>query len=608
MTTQNTTVGARERWFQNLGTPEILLSVTAIFALFAFLGWDGLKGSEDRWAEIVREMRISGDYLHPAINGLVYYDKPILSYWLIAVAAWCFRTLNEMVLRLPSAVFGLIALWATYSCGKRIFDRTTALCASWLLLGSYGFLWFGRLAEADMGNMATTVLAVAFFLKYREKANFGIYLVFYLICVFGMLLKGVPALLVPLAVILPFLFFEKLLLRHLKVSNFLALVIAGGVFYGVFYLEQLFPMPEYYSMPPHGLNGWELFVRENITRATAAFDHKDEPFFCYLYHIPRLLLPWAPVSILAWAAMVIRFRSLSQAGKALLIANLMVLLLFSASESRRWYYILPIMPFAMLCSGWFCVETFSDKWKLKRILFTAYRYVLIVGGSLAVISLLLLPFSKSLFGVSLPLLLVVSLPLFGMVTLLVMFFDERAEWMTLSRLTGLPRSVAGVILGGCIMTIGGFGVIKSSFDEYRTLKPFGEKMRQELPANIPPEDILFFGPEANATLCYYVNWQRPIQVAGDMDHLLPELAVEFFTARKGKPTVLLVYSKYLDELREILPELPVQLNPDVPDYIEGTVAFENKKKRKIMVWTLDASGKSPASVLPAASPQSGNEQ
>ena len=92
-----------------------------------------------------------------------------------------------------------------------------------------------------------------------------------------------------------------------------------------------------------------------------------------------------------------------------------------------------------------------------------------------------------------------------------------------------------------------------------------------------------------------------------MDHLLPELAVEFFTARKGKPTVLLVYSKYLDELREILPELPVQLNPDVPDYIEGTVAFENKKKRKIMVWTLDASGKSPASELPAASPQSGNE-
>ena len=62
---------------------ELFFWLFSIVALFLFLGHNALWASEDRWAEIAREMLITGDLLHPALNWQVYFDKPHLTYWLI---------------------------------------------------------------------------------------------------------------------------------------------------------------------------------------------------------------------------------------------------------------------------------------------------------------------------------------------------------------------------------------------------------------------------------------------------------------------------------------------------------------------------------------------
>ncbi len=39
---------------------------------------------EGRYAEIPREMVVSGDWLTPRLNGIKYFEKPALQYWITA--------------------------------------------------------------------------------------------------------------------------------------------------------------------------------------------------------------------------------------------------------------------------------------------------------------------------------------------------------------------------------------------------------------------------------------------------------------------------------------------------------------------------------------------
>src|SRR5207244_10372761 len=73
---------------------------------FARLGERALWSMELRWAEIPREMALSGDPTRPTINGHLYYDKPLGSYWLVTAAAWLRGGLDETAARWPSAAAG----------------------------------------------------------------------------------------------------------------------------------------------------------------------------------------------------------------------------------------------------------------------------------------------------------------------------------------------------------------------------------------------------------------------------------------------------------------------------------------------------------------------
>ena len=73
---------------------------------------------EGRYAEVPREMFVSGDWVTPRLNGVKFFDKPPLQYWATASAYTLFGP-SEWTARIWSALVGLLgalaAWWAARS-------------------------------------------------------------------------------------------------------------------------------------------------------------------------------------------------------------------------------------------------------------------------------------------------------------------------------------------------------------------------------------------------------------------------------------------------------------------------------------------------------------
>ncbi|MBS1368572.1 MAG: glycosyltransferase family 39 protein [Lentisphaeria bacterium] len=585
---------------------ELFFWSFSVLALFLFLGHNALWASEDRWAEIAREMMVTGDWLHPSLNWQVYFDKPHLTYWLILPFAMLRGGFDEFIVRVPSALAGLAGLWGVLILGRKLFDRSTALLAGWLLLSCYGFLFWARTAAADTANMAAIILAVAYFYQVEERAKFRHYLGFYLICFLGALAKGLPALVMPLVVIAPHLLMEKRWLKHLKVSNFLAFVIAAGIYFLPFYLASILPLEPPQQLPAgDALTGLELVWRENVVRVFNAFDHKD-PFYSYLYNLPRVLLPWVLVIGVSIAGMIRNWKRLPGPVRELMIGTLLMFILFCCSTSRRWYYILPVMPFCTLLAaagiggGWSV-----EKW--NRPVFLLMRILVIVCASLGVATLVGIPLWNHFFEFELPLLLLVALPVAGALALVVMLLDNQAD-SPVERLTGLPQRLGAMVLGCAILVAAVFDCVLPSLTKYRTEKQLYDAFA-EANLGVTPEQIFIWRDEAPPKLLFYLNLPRPVKDSPDFlgqGELTPaEKAAmspqqrkevlyqrnladlrEFVERNAGHRVAIFSYDRKadLEPLARAVRELRLPVDLEKPDFSERSFDVMESKSRRRSIW------------------------
>ncbi|MEP6701886.1 MAG: phospholipid carrier-dependent glycosyltransferase, partial [Betaproteobacteria bacterium] len=68
-----------------------------------------IRPDEGRYAEIPREMAVSGDWLTPRLNALQYFEKPPLQYWATAAAYNTFGV-REWTARIWPALTGLLGI------------------------------------------------------------------------------------------------------------------------------------------------------------------------------------------------------------------------------------------------------------------------------------------------------------------------------------------------------------------------------------------------------------------------------------------------------------------------------------------------------------------
>src|SRR6516165_218887 len=150
-----------------------VLVLTAILYLVR-LGSRALWASEFRWAEIAREMLLTRNYFWPTINGRLYFDKPLGSYWLVLAAAWVTGHLNETASRIPSAAAGIIAVALLILLARRLYDSRTGLAAGIILATSFSFAFWARTASADVETIAGELGALLIFAKNENRSGWWV--------------------------------------------------------------------------------------------------------------------------------------------------------------------------------------------------------------------------------------------------------------------------------------------------------------------------------------------------------------------------------------------------------------------------------------------------
>ena len=317
------------------------LMICAVILLFTFLGGRDVWTQEHRWADIVSGMFFRRDFLHPYLGQTDYYDKPLLSYWLIALCAKAFGKLTTLSLRIPSALAGLLAVWSIYRLGFLIKDKQLGLLAGWMLLTTFYFLFWARISSADMLNLAGSLFAITWYYAHRSRADFKAYSIFFLIVAITSLCKGLVGAVVPVIAVAIDVSLQKSWREHCRWSLVFALLPAALVYFLPFWASSHFGGTHYAG------NGLYLVYRENIMRYFQPFDHQG-PIYTYLLFLPIYTLPWFCFFVPALWSLPQRFARQTPRMRWLTYTLAALFLFFTISGSRRSYYILPVVPFAIL--------------------------------------------------------------------------------------------------------------------------------------------------------------------------------------------------------------------------------------------------------------------
>jgi 4-amino-4-deoxy-L-arabinose transferase len=291
---------------------------------------------EARYAEIPREMLASGDWIVPHLDGLRYFEKPAMGYWLTALSIRAFGETPFGVRFSSAAAAGLTTLLLYWLVRRETEDLAAAACVCLVYLTSVLVVVVGTTNLLDTMFTAFATASIVFLVAgYRAGAPRGrmaFLTLAGLSSTMAFMTKGFIAFAVPASVIVPFVLWDGGARRLLWLAAWPA-VVAGTTI-----------LP--WAVAIHGREHdfWRYFFWEEHIRRF--FSHEAQHSNPGWYFVPILLLgalPWTPVLP---AALVGLTRQRRDRGVIRLATCwfLFPFLFFSASRGKLATYILPCFP------------------------------------------------------------------------------------------------------------------------------------------------------------------------------------------------------------------------------------------------------------------------
>jgi 4-amino-4-deoxy-L-arabinose transferase-like glycosyltransferase len=327
----------------------ILLLVLALALIwFVPLGWRHLLPSDEgRYAEMAREMFLTGDWITPRYNGYKYFEKPPLQTWANALTfAWF--GIGEWQARFYTALTGFAGVLLIGFTGARVFNAATGVFAAIVLATSPYWNLMGHFNTLDMGLSFWMELTLcALLLAQRPNLPTGQVWLWMWICWASMALsvlsKGLVGVILPGAVLVLY----TLIARDWAVWKRLHLI--GGLILFFAIVTPWFVLVQ--QRNPEFLNFF--FIVQQFKRYLTPEQNRPGAFY---YFVPVILvgfLPWLSVSVqsIRHALRLPRQPNGFSPVAMLLVWTVFIFLFFSASHSKLLSYTLPIAPALALVIG-----------------------------------------------------------------------------------------------------------------------------------------------------------------------------------------------------------------------------------------------------------------
>lgn len=330
-------------------TRKDILIITLLVTLFfgAFLGSRPLTvPDEGRYAEIPREMIQDHDYLTPHINGIKYFEKPPLFYWLQAFNIKIFGE-NLWSVRFGTVMMGLLGCLMTYFAGKELYSRRAGLIACGILATSTLYYGLSRFITLDiMLSVWLTGCLFSFLLGHKKQNNYYFWAM-YAFAALATLTKGFIGVIIPGAVIFLWLLFtngwKNLLKYQIVTGAFIFLAIAAP-----WHILVQLKHPEFFKF---------YILDQQILRYFTQIADRDQA----VWFLPAILFagffPWSIFLIGAIANHIKTLRNNFKQHSELLLLILWPIVVFAffwPSQSQLSPYLLPMFPpMSLLLAVWF---------------------------------------------------------------------------------------------------------------------------------------------------------------------------------------------------------------------------------------------------------------
>ncbi len=311
-----------------------------------------LDPDEGRYAEIPREMLVTGNWVTPRLDGLKYFEKPALQYWATATIYSVFGVGN-LTSRLWTVGLGFGCLALIYAWLARLYDRRSALAAVALLAMSP---YFGIVAHLDLLDAGLCFWLTAMVLAFTRgqcaepgsKSERNWMLLSWALAALALLTKGLEVYVLAGLALIGYTVVERdwRPWRRLHAGLGVPIMVAIGAPWLVLVSLRNPTFAHYFFIVQH----FERFLTNRARRI--------EPWYYFIVILVigafAWLLPLARAARATWSdpGPVPHFKPL----KFLLLYSVLTLIFFSLSHSKLATYILPMFPPLAALTGVYIVR------------------------------------------------------------------------------------------------------------------------------------------------------------------------------------------------------------------------------------------------------------